>query len=71
MGGGSLASAGIKEENEREVRLPPESKVHIKPIHSICWDPSGEFLASVSEDSVRVWSLGTGSEGECVHELSC
>ncbi|PSS19306.1 Transcriptional corepressor LEUNIG like [Actinidia chinensis var. chinensis] len=46
-------------------------QVHIKPIHSICWDPSGEFLASVSEDSVRVWSLGTGSEGECVHELSC
>jgi len=37
----------------------------------VCWDPSGEFLASVSEDSVRVWTLGSGSEGECVHELSC
>ena len=37
----------------------------------MCWDPSGEYLASVSEDSVRVWTLGTGSEGECVHELSC
>lgn len=44
---------------------------HTKPIHSVCWDPSGEFLASVSEDSVRVWSLGLGSEGDCVHELSC
>ncbi|GMQ03276.1 hypothetical protein CsSME_00049147 [Camellia sinensis var. sinensis] len=44
---------------------------HTKPIHSVCWDPSGEYLASVSEDSVRVWTLGTGSEGECVHELSC
>ncbi|KAI4337361.1 hypothetical protein L6164_015790 [Bauhinia variegata] len=44
---------------------------HTKPVHSVCWDPSGEFLASVSEDSVRVWTLGTGSEGECVHELSC
>ncbi|KAH8504269.1 hypothetical protein H0E87_011800 [Populus deltoides] len=44
---------------------------HTKPIHSVCWDPSGEFLASASEDSVRVWTLGSGSEGECVHELSC
>ncbi|XP_009367963.2 transcriptional corepressor LEUNIG_HOMOLOG-like isoform X2 [Pyrus x bretschneideri] len=44
---------------------------HTKPIHSVCWDPSGEFLASVSEDSVRVWALGAGGKGECVHELSC
>nr|XP_023870421.1 transcriptional corepressor LEUNIG-like [Quercus suber]POE88781.1 transcriptional corepressor leunig [Quercus suber] len=44
---------------------------HTNSIHSVCWDPSGEFLASVSEDSVRVWTLGSGSEGECVHELSC
>ncbi|KAH7574180.1 hypothetical protein JRO89_XS03G0262600 [Xanthoceras sorbifolium] len=46
-------------------------KGHTKPIHSVCWDPSGEYLASVSEDSVRVWTLGSGNEGECVHELSC
>ncbi|KAL5071413.1 hypothetical protein RYX36_022300 [Vicia faba] len=46
-------------------------KGHTKSIHSVCWDSSGEYLASVSEDSVRVWTLGTGSEGECVHELSC
>ncbi|BFG18787.1 hypothetical protein CerSpe_050610 [Prunus speciosa] len=45
---------------------------HTKPVHSVCWDPSGKFLASVSEDSVRVWTLlGSGGEGECVHELSC
>lgn len=44
---------------------------HTKVIHSLCWDPSGEFVASVSEDSVRVWALGSGNEGECVHELSC
>ncbi|KAJ6373073.1 hypothetical protein OIU76_027416 [Salix suchowensis] len=43
---------------------------HTKAIHSVCWDPSGDYLASVSEDSVRVWTLGSGSEGECVHELS-
>ncbi|KAF9613008.1 hypothetical protein IFM89_004862 [Coptis chinensis] len=44
---------------------------HTKPIHSVCWNPSGEFVASVSEDCVRVWTLGSGNEGECVHELSC
>ncbi|XP_020593471.1 transcriptional corepressor LEUNIG-like [Phalaenopsis equestris] len=43
---------------------------HSKHVDSICWDPSGELLASVSEDSVRVWSLGSGREGECVHELN-
>ncbi|CAN4099891.1 unnamed protein product [Withania somnifera] len=45
-------------------------KGHTKPIHSVCWDPSGELLASVSEDSVRVWTLRAGSEGDCLHELS-
>ncbi|KAH7847996.1 hypothetical protein Vadar_032596 [Vaccinium darrowii] len=43
---------------------------HTKPIDSICWDPCGEWLASVSEDSVRVWTFGSGSEGDCIHELS-
>ncbi|EPS68633.1 hypothetical protein M569_06134 [Genlisea aurea] len=48
-------------------------KCHTKPIQSICWDSSGEFLASLSEDSVKVWSFRNGSEGggECVHEISC
>jgi len=44
---------------------------HTKPVHSVCWDASGDFVASVSEDSVRVWNLGMGSDGECVHELNC
>ncbi|KAF8389031.1 hypothetical protein HHK36_025716 [Tetracentron sinense] len=44
---------------------------HTKLVHSVCWDPSGELLASVSEDSVRVWTFGSGREGECIHELSC
>lgn len=37
----------------------------------MCWDPSGEFVASVSDDLVRVWTVGSGSKGECVHELNC
>ncbi|XP_050938176.1 transcriptional corepressor LEUNIG isoform X2 [Cucumis melo] len=44
---------------------------HTKTVQSLCWDPSGEFLASVSEDSVRVWTLASGNEGESIHELSC
>ncbi|XP_058768586.1 transcriptional corepressor LEUNIG-like [Vicia villosa] len=44
---------------------------HTKTIDSVSWDPFGELLASVSEDSVRIWTPGTGNEGECVHELSC
>ncbi|KAJ7523936.1 hypothetical protein O6H91_18G069300 [Diphasiastrum complanatum] len=44
---------------------------HTKPVHSVCWDATGDYVASVSEDSVRVWALGSGSDGECVHELSC
>lgn len=44
---------------------------HTKHVHSVCWDPSGEYVVSVSEDSVRVWSLSSGNDGECVHELSC
>ncbi|CAN4078916.1 unnamed protein product [Withania somnifera] len=39
---------------------------HIKDIRSICWDMSGNYLASVSEDSARIWSV---SEGKCLHEL--
>ncbi|EPS73524.1 hypothetical protein M569_01232, partial [Genlisea aurea] len=47
-------------------------KSHTKPIQSMCWDQSGELLASVSEDSVKVWTFRSGaSEGECVHQLSC
>ncbi|XP_021911778.1 transcriptional corepressor LEUNIG-like isoform X2 [Carica papaya] len=40
-------------------------------VHSICWDPSGEYLASVSDDLVKVWTVGSGNKGECIHELSC
>ncbi|KAF3635679.1 putative protein SMG7L-like [Capsicum annuum] len=39
---------------------------HIKDVRSICWDGSGNYLASVSEDSARIWSV---SEGKCLHEL--
>lgn len=40
---------------------------HTKEVMSICWNNTGEYLASVSQDSVKVWSIATG---ECIHELS-
>ncbi|CAL1354451.1 unnamed protein product [Linum trigynum] len=42
-------------------------KGHATEVHSVCWDINGEFLASASQESVRVWSLASG---ECVHELT-
>uniref|UniRef100_A0A7N0U6P9 Transcriptional corepressor LEUNIG n=1 Tax=Kalanchoe fedtschenkoi TaxID=63787 RepID=A0A7N0U6P9_KALFE len=44
---------------------------HKNRITSLCWDPSGEFLASVSDEVVKVWSFSAGKGGECVHELNC
>ncbi|KAL0559444.1 hypothetical protein IC582_004055 [Cucumis melo] len=44
---------------------------HKKNIHSVCWDPSGEYLASTSDDVAKVWKFGSGSKGDCIHELNC
>lgn len=44
---------------------------HSKDIQSLCWDSPGDYLASVSEDSVRIWSFTSGHDGEFVHELNC
>ncbi|KAJ7957724.1 Transcriptional corepressor LEUNIG [Quillaja saponaria] len=40
---------------------------HATDVHSVCWDTNGDYLASVSHESFRVWSLASG---ECIHELS-
>ncbi|PNY09379.1 transcriptional corepressor LEUNIG-like protein [Trifolium pratense] len=39
-------------------------KGHDKDVVSICWDISGKYIASVSEDRARVWS-----DGKCINEL--
>ncbi|CAI0629053.1 unnamed protein product [Linum tenue] len=43
---------------------------HKSQVNSVCWDPSGECLASVSDDLVRVWKIGSASKGDCIHELN-
>lgn len=38
---------------------------------SVCWDSSGDYLATVSEDVVKVWTVGSGGKvAECIHELN-
>ncbi|XP_028759828.1 transcriptional corepressor LEUNIG_HOMOLOG isoform X1 [Neltuma alba] len=48
-------------------RLVRSLQGHTADVHSVCWDTNGEYLASVSQESVRVWSL---TSGECIHELT-
>ncbi|KAJ6798579.1 transcriptional corepressor LEUNIG-like protein isoform X4 [Iris pallida] len=40
---------------------------HTNEVISVCWDNNGDFLASVSQDSVKVWSIASGA---CIHELN-
>ncbi|XP_018441106.2 transcriptional corepressor LEUNIG_HOMOLOG isoform X2 [Raphanus sativus] len=51
-------------DNDRRVHL---FKGHSSDVNSVCWNPNGELIASVSEDSVKLWSL---SSGDCIQELS-
>ncbi|WVZ10597.1 hypothetical protein V8G54_015127 [Vigna mungo] len=43
---------------------------HNDVVRSVCWDFSGKYVASLSDDMVRVWNVGIGSKGESIHELA-
>ncbi|RAL37254.1 hypothetical protein DM860_004176 [Cuscuta australis] len=45
-------------------------KGHASKVHCVCWSSSGDYLASLSEDLVRVWKIGSGGDPKCIHELS-
>ncbi|XP_022758640.1 transcriptional corepressor LEUNIG_HOMOLOG-like [Durio zibethinus] len=40
---------------------------HSEMVNYICWDANGDYLASVSQNLVKVWSVDSG---ECIQELS-
>ncbi|KAI3829826.1 hypothetical protein L1987_03954 [Smallanthus sonchifolius] len=42
-------------------------QAHSGVVNYVCWDLNGEYLATVSEESVKVWSLASR---ECIHELA-
>ncbi|KAM0866812.1 hypothetical protein ACQ4PT_042391 [Festuca glaucescens] len=56
-------------ETQHACRSPLQG--HTKNIQSVCWDSAGDYLASVSEDAVRIWSFTSGHDGEFMHELNC
>uniref|UniRef100_A0A0A9FAA3 Uncharacterized protein n=1 Tax=Arundo donax TaxID=35708 RepID=A0A0A9FAA3_ARUDO len=41
-------------------------KGHNSEVNCVCWDENGEYLASVSQDTVKIWSVASGA---CIHEL--
>ncbi|KAJ4728500.1 Transcriptional corepressor LEUNIG [Melia azedarach] len=40
---------------------------HSEMVNYICWDASGDYLASVSQNLVKIWSMASG---ECIQELN-
>ncbi|XP_052203279.1 transcriptional corepressor LEUNIG_HOMOLOG-like [Diospyros lotus] len=69
--GGLLASASGNTINLFDVKTDKlifSFEGHVNEVHSICWDKSGAYVASVSEDSARIWSLA--SNGKCIHVLN-
>lgn len=40
---------------------------HSEMVNHICWEANGDYLASVSQNLVKIWSLVTG---DCIKELS-
>ncbi|KAG9133219.1 hypothetical protein Leryth_022443 [Lithospermum erythrorhizon] len=51
-------------ENDRQTHI---FQGHSSVVNYLCWDLTGDYLASVSEDCVKVWSL---TSGDCIHELN-
>uniref|UniRef100_A0A453MMM5 Uncharacterized protein n=1 Tax=Aegilops tauschii subsp. strangulata TaxID=200361 RepID=A0A453MMM5_AEGTS len=51
---------------DTDTSLHSQAKVHSGEVNCICWDETGEYLASASQDSVKVWSAASG---QCIHEL--
>ncbi|XP_017415071.1 transcriptional corepressor LEUNIG_HOMOLOG isoform X2 [Vigna angularis] len=60
---GSLVSL-FDVETDRQMHM---FQGHSADVHCVCWDTNGDYLASVSQESVKVWSLASG---ECIHELN-
>ncbi|PNT51407.1 hypothetical protein POPTR_002G241800v4 [Populus trichocarpa] len=40
---------------------------HSEMVNYICWDSTGDILASVSQNLVKIWSMASG---DCIQELS-
>ncbi|XP_071930480.1 uncharacterized protein [Coffea arabica] len=50
-------------------KITYQFKGHDKDVRSLCWDNGGTYIASVSEDSARIWTINLG--GRCIYHLHC
>ncbi|XP_074281011.1 transcriptional corepressor LEUNIG-like isoform X3 [Silene latifolia] len=67
----AASDSHVKIIDTQSFRCIEQLQGHAKKLHSICWHPSGERLACLSEDMVRVWRVGSsGSKWQCLHELN-
>ncbi|KAL3519778.1 hypothetical protein ACH5RR_017927 [Cinchona calisaya] len=60
------ATGNIVKLIDTETNMITQLKGHVKDVRSLCWDTSGSYIASVSEDSARIWAI---KEKQCIHEL--
>lgn len=44
----------------------PQSQGHSEMVNYICWDANGDYVASVSQSLVKIWS---SASGQCIQEL--
>ncbi|CAI9100253.1 OLC1v1037212C2 [Oldenlandia corymbosa var. corymbosa] len=43
---------------------------HATDVFSVCWNSSGDYIACISEDSIKVWKVGSWGLESCIRELS-
>ncbi|KAK7330182.1 hypothetical protein VNO77_24369 [Canavalia gladiata] len=43
---------------------------HKNLVQSICWNFSGKYLASLSDDLARVWIVGSNGKADCIKSLN-
>ncbi|XP_057831763.2 transcriptional corepressor LEUNIG isoform X1 [Cryptomeria japonica] len=53
---------------ETDTRLYSLQK-HNRPVRSLCWNATGQYVASVSEDCVKISSVADG--GRCIQQIPC
>lgn len=48
------------------MHCPYRYQGHSEIVNYICWEANGDYLASVSQNLLKIWSLATG---DCIQEL--
>ncbi|XP_024637584.1 transcriptional corepressor LEUNIG isoform X2 [Medicago truncatula] len=43
---------------------------HMSLVRSVCWHSSGNYMASVCNDLVKLWAIGSDCRGACITQLN-